>query len=354
MPTMVWSSVTRVIERGGLDVSWEPRPRGEWADGDYLAAEVRSTGGVIEAPDGHYIRVEPGDVVIGALGARRATLEVVGDWRGVAEDGRIHSLTRGGVLGLVTSAARDLVQYVIEMRYLGHLRLGGAFTGMTDWALPPGAGPRASATPAIVLIGTSMSSGKTTAARTLIRRLAAMGLTVAGTKLAGVARYSDVLSMRDAGAATILDFVDAGLPSTVAPRDVVSDAARRVLAAVDARAPDVLVAEAGASPLEPYRGDAVFTELADRIRLTILCASDPYAVVGAERAFGLRPDLVAGRSAATSASIALVFRLSGIEAMDVSDPAQRDRVDEILAAALGVPRPSGAPRPAPGGGSASD
>ncbi len=349
--TIIWSSLTRVIRHEGRDVDWRPRERGAWAEGDLIAAEAESAGGVIEAPDGHYVRVETGDVVMGALGTRRATLEIVGGWRDVREDGRIQSLTRGGVLGRITSAATELTPYVIDLSYLGHVRLDGEPTRLRDWMLAPAGPPRHPRTPTIALIGTSMSSGKTTAARMLIRRLTSMGLRVVGAKLAGVARFADVLSMRDSGAEAVFDFVDGGLPSTAMPRDVVVESTRRVLAAVDALGADVLVAEAGASPLEPYQGAAVLRELEPRLRMTVLCASDPYAAVGAERAFGLRPDFVAGRAAATSAAVALVSKLSDLEAIDVTDPACRPRIDAMLAGALGIPRaprPEGNPRGARG------
>ncbi len=80
-----------------------------------------------------------------------------------------------------------------------------------------------------------------------------------------------------------------------------------------------MVAEAGASPLEPYNGAAAMDELGDNIACTILCASDPYAVVGVRDAFALDPDLVAGRAAQTSAAVELVRKLTGLRALNVID-----------------------------------
>ena len=56
------------------------------------------------------------------------------------------------------------------------------------------------------------------------------------------------------------------------------------LASVDA---DVVVAEAGASPLELYNGATAIEELDTNVRCTVLSASDPYAVAGVTTAFGL-------------------------------------------------------------------
>ena len=66
----------------------------------------------------------------------------------------------------------------------------------------------------------------------------------------------------------------------------------------------------------------------------MLCASDPYAVRGVIDAFDATPDLVAGRVAATSAGVDLVARLTGLEAIDVTDPGQVGRIDAHLERAL--------------------
>ena len=66
----------------------------------------------------------------------------------------------------------------------------------------------------------------------------------------------------------------------------------------------------------------------------VLCASDPYAVVGIIDAFGRKPDLVAGPAANTEAGIALVRRLTGLEALDARSPAAAGELDHTLRSAL--------------------
>ena len=66
------------------------------------------------------------------------------------------------------------------------------------------------------------------------------------------------------------------------------------------------VIEAGASPLEPYNGDTVVSEIGDAVAFTVLCASDPYAVVGILNAWERRVDLVTGPASNTLAGVALV------------------------------------------------
>jgi len=189
---------------------------------------------------------------------------------------------------------------------------------MSDFAIKSDGGPFG--VPTILLVGTSMSAGKTTTGRLIVHELERMGKNVVGAKLTGAGRYRDILSFRDAGAYAVFDFVDAGLPSTIESEKVFRDALRPLLHHIDSLHPDFLVAEVGASPLEPYNGAAAIDELDSNIRCTVLCASDPYSVVGVEKAFGLRPDLVTGLATSTSAAIDLVRKLAGVDALDVMNP----------------------------------
>ncbi len=176
-----------------------------------------------------------------------------------------------------------------------------------------------------------MDAGKTVAAVAIIRELVEMGLRVAGAKLTGVGRYRDILAMSDAGADRVLDFVDAGLPSTVVPAHDYEVALSSICSMLAAAEPDVVVAEAGASPLEPYHGELAIRSLGERIRATVLCASDPYAVVGVINAFGRRPDLVSGRATSTSAGIELIDKLVGIRAINMFDPEVGPKLRSFLA-----------------------
>ena len=49
------------------------------------------------------VQVISGDLIVGAFGSRRATLEVVGDWRDIGADLQMEVLTEGGLMSKVTS-----------------------------------------------------------------------------------------------------------------------------------------------------------------------------------------------------------------------------------------------------------
>ncbi len=112
---------------------------------------------------------------------------------------------------------------------------------------------------------------------------------------------------------------------------------RHMLNCIADSSPDVLVAEAGASPLEPYNGDTAVSMLGENVRCTVLCASDPYAVVGVQKAFGIDPDIVAGPAANTEAGIDLVEALTGLRALNLLSADSAPQLTETLASCLSLP-----------------
>lgn len=338
--TLAMSSVTRIWDpKERLDIARVPR--GEWALGDYVVVEVleHASGRGFELRNGRFIEPSGGDLFVGALGSRFATLEATGSWEDVGEDGQMHVLTGGGVVGKCRTRS-TLVGPLLPVRYKGHPLEAGERRDMWGCVHRSEArGPRArSGAPVVLLTGTSMSAGKTTAASVLIRSLKSRGFSVLGAKLAGAGRYRDILSMHDAGADRILDFVDAGLPSTCCPRDRYEEALDVMLDQMSAGDEDVAVVEIGASPLEPYNGDMAIEAIRDWIAVHVLCASDPYAVVGALHAYGLETDLVTGTTSNTEAGVQLVERLSGLSAVDLRRYPNAPELAELLDRRLGAAR----------------
>lgn len=326
----IFSSLTRISALDTTPFTLAKRPFAEWATGDYVVGVVTDTSGyrTIELPSGRDMEVAEGDAVMGALGTRKATLEMTGSWRTVGEDGTIHALTRAGLFGHVESRS-TLVQHPIELQYHGHVEHQGTKQTMQRAVSP--VAEQAFTTPTILFVGTSMSAGKTTAARIVTRRLKRMGLRVVGAKVSGAGRYRDILSIQDAGADWGYDFVDAGLPSTVVPPDEYRTALRQLLSRMAQPPADVAVVEIGASPLEPYNGSIAVEALQEALALTVLCASDPYAVLGVEEAFGmLSPDLVTGVATNTAAGIELLNQLTDRPALNIRDKETHPELDALL------------------------
>ena len=319
MTVTLMSSLTRISDLSRNPYEIAPVPSDHWASGDYVAGEIIGAPRRIyriELASGRMVHALPGDCVIGAFGNRSATLEGVGSFADIKGD-RMHAMTSAGLFGAVTSMSRLLPQ-ALQLKYLGHVVRSAGKVCMSDFAIK--SDNDQFTIPTILLVGTSMSAGKTTTGRMIVHELEKLGKKVIGSKVTGAGRYRDILSFRDAGADAVFDFVDAGLPSTVVPEDEFRNAIRPLQHHIDSLKPDFLVADAGASPLEPYNGAAAIEELNDNIQCTVLSASDPYAVVGVEQAFGLKPDVVTGPATSTSAAIDLVGKLSGVEGINVMDP----------------------------------
>ena len=326
------SSLTRIAPFHRTPFGIERRPFLQWATGDYVVIEVLegSRAQPVELADGRQAEAYAGARIVGALGERAATLESVGSWRAVEGD-EINMMTAAGLIGRVTSRS-TLLPPLVPARYLGHTTVHGRPLAMRDMVAPPSGAPFD--IPVVLIIGTSMSSGKTVAGRVIVGLLKKRGLKVVGAKLTGAGRYRDVLSLSDAGADAVFDFVDGGLPSTICNPQEYRRGLGVVLDLIAAERPDVVVAEAGASPLEPYNGMTALELLGDVICFTLLAASDPYAVSGVMRAFEARPDVVAGVATSTSAGIDLIDKLTGVPAVNVLKPAHHRHLDALLAERL--------------------
>lgn len=328
MKTLIRASVARVASFDGAQV--EPVDRQDWQWADYIVGRVATPPGGnawVELETGRMIQIAKDDQILGVLGTRRATLQVTGTWEEVGDNGRMHMLTAAGVMGKMTSRS-PFADLPMRIQYRGHLVRDGRPLNMQSFGCPPG--PGVFDTPVLLIIGSSMSAGKTNSARIVIRRLLRMGHRVLAAKLTGAGRYRDILTMRDVGADAIYDFVDAGLPSSVCPPGVYRKAVGGLLSRMAEDDVDVAVIEAGASPLEPYNGDTAMDLLAGRIRMMLLCASDPYAVVGMIHAFGTEPDLVSGVACNTDAGRLLIHRLTGLTALELTDPTSLPELDSLL------------------------
>lgn len=327
------TSLTRISDLDREPFTVERRELSAWDTGDYVAIEVLapSSRQRLELPSGRFVEAMEGDLAVGALGVRHATLELTGSWREVGEDGRLSFLTGAGLLGRVTSRS-FMAPEPVRAVYRGHVHRAGEPARMSDFV--PEAPPTPLEAPVVLLIGTSMSAGKTTAAKVVVRLLKAEGMRVVAAKLSGAGYYHDALTMRDAGADAVYDFSDGGLPSTVVPAERYRPALRSVLSRMARDEPDVAVVELGASPLEPYNGAGAVDALRERVAFTVLSSSDPYAVVGLTEAYGLRPDLVTGPATNTLAGRELTVELTGIPAVDVRDPGRREELRERLLAVL--------------------
>ena len=101
-----FASLTRISNLPEVAFSVEPLPRGSWDTGDYVVGQVSPPGSRlsrVELSTGRMVEVAEGDLIVGALGVRYATLETVGGWQNIGNDGRMETLTGAGLIGKSTS-----------------------------------------------------------------------------------------------------------------------------------------------------------------------------------------------------------------------------------------------------------
>lgn len=211
--------------------------------GDLVVAEVLSLGkhSAIEGRESARENIFPGDLIVGAFGNRYATDQ----YEGYVPEGRASFcdlLSIGGVCGNVVSRHVAMVSPT-------KLRIHGLVCDQDGQVVNQrqfGLGPRSSEGngEVILVVGSSMNAGKTTVVGTLARALSRAGFRVAAAKLTGTAASKDTRFFASSGARPVLDFTDAGYPSTyMLGIDELVQIHRTLLAHLRAAAPDYIVVE---------------------------------------------------------------------------------------------------------------
>ncbi|WP_419696372.1 hypothetical protein ACN2CC_11515 [Mesorhizobium muleiense] len=159
-----------------------------------------------------------------------------------ADLGPCHMVAAGGV------ASRALAWHDKTMSPTAIVPLGlvtnscGRVLNVADFAVAPQ--PARLTPPTIVVFGTSMNSGKTTTAASLVRGLTRAGFAVGAAKVTGTGAGNDLWSMMDAGACAALDFTDAGFATTyLAPIDAIVEGAQHLLHSLAATGAEIAVLE---------------------------------------------------------------------------------------------------------------
>jgi hypothetical protein len=253
----------------------------------------------LELPTGRLAKINPGDVVVGALGSRRALKGFVGDVPETAGAGdRLHLLNMGGVIGYCKGHHSSLSD-AIEVEVLGFVvDETQAVKNIADGALPLRGSLPEGCAPLVIVAGACMNSGKTFAATEIVRQATRQGLRVAAAKLSGVAALRDTLNMADHGAVATASFLDCGLPSTVGVGDL-APVAKAIISRLNESAADLIVIELGDGILGGYSVESVFDdeELRAATAAVIFCASDYVGAWGGIELFrrrGIGVDAVAG------------------------------------------------------------
>ncbi len=181
--------------------------------GDLVLARIECIGQHqrIETPDGRRSRLYIGDEVLVCYGPRYAPDQFESY---VPKDLGPCDLVAAGGLASTMISKHSRMKNPTRLVPIGLLADGdGKVMNIQRWGLS-----RSTETKPLPLIiasiGTSMNAGKTTCARQIVHGLRKRGLKVGATKVTGTGAGGDRWVLTDAGADLVLDFTDAGVPST--------------------------------------------------------------------------------------------------------------------------------------------
>jgi hypothetical protein len=289
----------------------------------------------VELSCGRKAELHLGDVLVGAFGNRYATNQFEGviprrmDY--------YHMLSQGAVIGQVVSASQFIGNPTV-IEPLGFLNDGtGNVLNLTQHSLR---GIASSRVPALLVLGSSMDAGKTTAAAALVRGLCLAGWSVHAGKLTGTGCAKDINKMRDAGAQRVLDFTSCGYASTAgATAEELKSISSRLIGHLSQGAPDILVLEI-ADGVVQSETDMLARMLATERMVdgAIIAIHDVMSVLLAttivEQQFGLKLFGVSGAATISPLSTTELRQLTEHRVFDIptlSNPAVALAMDSFLA-----------------------
>jgi hypothetical protein len=297
----------------------------------------------LELTSGRMATVNQGDVVVGALGHRKALRGYSGHLPNELQPGdSVQLLNIGGVLGICDSANPDVgppfdcevLGTVLHFPYLGE-RIGVPARAGSS-ALDSEVALNTHNVPVVALAGTCMDSGKTAASCAIVGRLRHLGLKVSACKATGVSLRRDILAMEDAGAGETMIFSDLGIVTTTA--DNGPALTKSLLNHLALNRPDVIVLELGDGLLGAYGVEAILSDASIREAMTavILCANDPVSAWGGARLlreqFEIEPAVVTGPATDNAVGVDQITERMSLPAINAlsNGVALGDLVAELL------------------------
>src|SRR5579871_1793969 len=344
MRSIVVDKIASVTQALGLSHEVRISPDIPSEEGVVVVVEVlnnKSTYNTLELTSGRMAKVGKGDIVVGALGHRKALFGYSGHIPKTVQPGDIiQMLNIGGVMGVCDSVNPDkgkpfdcrVIGGVLHFPYLGE-RIGvPARVGLKRLDFDAKLDTRG--VPVVALAGTCMEAGKTAAACAVISRMRHRGLVVDAFKATGVSLRRDILAMTDAGARNSMIFTDLGIVTTTKTNGPALT--RTMLTELSSGKPDVIVFELGDGILGTYGVDAILDCPDIRSALTgvILSANDPVAAWGGVKLlrerFGIEPCVVTGPATDNQVGVEIIRQQMGVEAFNaISHPA--DLGDHVIA-----------------------
>ncbi len=344
MKTIIVDKIASVAQACGLSHELRVSSEIPCEEGIVLAVEIltdKSQYNTLELTSGRMAKVARGNVVVGALGHRKALFGYSGHLPGKLAPGDvIQMLNIGGVLGICDSVNPEkgrpfdcrVLGTVLHFPYLGE-RIGvPARVGHRKLDFDAKLDTRG--VPVVALAGTCMEAGKTAAACAIVSRMRHRGLVIDAFKATGVSLRRDILAMEDAGARRSMIFTDLGVVSTTRANGPALT--RTMLTELSVGKPDVIVFELGDGILGTYGVDSILecTDIRAALTGVVLSANDPVAAWGGVKLlrerFGIEPCVVTGPATDNQVGVEIIQQQLGVPACNAmsNGAALGDRVIE--------------------------
>lgn len=212
-------------------------------------------------------------------------------------------LSRSGIVGVVKSK-NSVLKDPTRVRILGYaVDAEGNVLNTRDYPLiVPSDRPRRATARAkmILVVGSSMNSGKSMAASACCWALSTIGYNVRASKVTGTASLKDILHMNDAGASVYNDFTHFGYPSTYLLQEA---ELLRIFQDIDLKfannPKNFWVVELADGVLQRETAMLLASpQVQERIHRLVFCAGDALGCIGGlkvlQERFGLVPDAISG------------------------------------------------------------
>ncbi len=215
---------------------------------------------------------------------------------------KAHVMSRSGIIGVARKKSSKVI-FPTEVKCLGYISdNSGKTLNTADFSL---INPRSSVkkyprAKMILVCGSSMNSGKTTAAAACCTALSKSGKSVRASKITGTAGLKDILLMNDSGARRFADFSFLGYPSTYLLGE---EELLKIFNSFDLKyannRENYWVVETADGILQRETSILLRNEtVRERIHRLIYCALDPLGVHGGveilTKEYGLKPNLISG------------------------------------------------------------
>ena len=317
-------------------------------EGVLVAVEVlnnKSRYNTLELTSGRMAEVKKGDVVVGALGHRKALFGYSGHLPTELKPGDVVQLLNlGGVIGICDSINPShgepfnckVLGTVLDFPYLGQ-RVGVPARVSTE-PLNLDVPLETHGVPVVAIAGTCMNSGKTAAACAIVSRFRHNGVVVDAFKSTGVALRRDILAMEDSGARHVAMFSDFGICATTSKN--APALTRSLLNELADEKPDAIVFELGDGLLGAYGVEAILRDkdIVGAITSLVLCANDPVGAWGGAKLlreeFGIEPTVISGPATDNQVGIDIIRERSNVAAVNAMTHSAE--LGDLLQASIGL------------------